>query len=99
MRQLEENEVMKLKVGNMVVYKERSGELAHFLYKAKVVGIYPRFILLSCGATTNPLKDYEDCERYFNASFNYIDAHKSHAGNALYEYGSALEDFYNFGEL
>jgi len=89
-------QVHKLKVGDMVAYRERSGELAHYLYKAKVTGIYPNFVLLSCAATKNPLIEYEDAERYFTTSFAYTDCCEF-GGYMLYDYESALDDFYNFG--
>lgn len=99
MKLLSVDQIMKLKVGDMVAYKERSGELAHFLYRAKVIGIYPRFILLSCAATRNPLKDYNDCDRFFNTCYSYADAHISFPGAVLFDYNSISDDFYNFGEL
>lgn len=95
MIRLNERQVRKLKVGDMVAYKERGGELSNFLYKAKVMGIYPNFILLSCAGTKNPLLEYEDAERYFNTTFAYKDCCE-YSGYSLYDYDSAFDDFYNY---
>ena len=96
---LNENQVKKLKVGDMVAYKERSGDLQHFLFRAKVIGIYPRFLLLNCAATRNPLKEYEDCDRFFNTCFNFDDAGKPYSGSILFDYDSVFDDFYNYGDI
>ena len=73
MKRLNEDQVRNLKVGDMVAYKERGGDLSSFLYKAKVMAKHKHFVLLSCAATKNPLKDYEDAGRYFNTCFSYTD--------------------------
>lgn len=96
MIKLNENQVKKLKVGDKVAYKERSGDLSPFLYKAKVVGKYKYFVLLRCAATKNPLLSYEEAERYFNTCFAYKDCCE-YSGYSLYDYDSAFDDFYEFG--
>lgn len=70
---LNEEQVRKLKVGDDVIYKERAGLLSGHLFKAKVIGKYPRFVLLSCAASKYFNEAYEDSERYFNTCFNYDD--------------------------
>ena len=95
MKRLEEGQVRNLKVGDMVAYKERNGDLSMFLFKAKVIGIYKHFVLLSCAATKNPLKDYEDAGRYFNTCYAYKDCCEF-SGYSLYDYDSAFDDFYEF---
>lgn len=98
MKRLDEDQVRNLKVGDMVAYKERGGDLSNFLYKAKVMGKYKHFILLSCAATKNPLNDYEDAGRYFNTCFSYTDC-VEYSGYSLYDYDSAFDDFYEYDML
>lgn len=98
MIRLNEDQVRKLNVGDMVAYKERGGDLSNFLYKAKVMAKYKYFILLSCAATKNPLHDYEEAERYFNTCFSYTDC-VEYSGYSLYDYDSAFDDFYEFDML
>jgi len=95
MIRLNEDQVRKLNVGDMVAYKERGGDLSNFLYKAKVMAKHKHFILLSCAATKNPLRDYEEAERYFNTCFSYNDC-VEYGGYSLYDYDSAFDDFYEF---
>lgn len=70
---LTEAQVRRLKVGDDVIYKERSGVLNTHHYKAKVTGVYPNFILLSCAANLDPNDSYEDANNYFNTCFCYND--------------------------
>ena len=92
------DQVKKLKIGDMVAYKERGGDLSNFLYKAKVIGKYPNFVLLSCAATKNPLLDYGDATRYFNTCFAYTDCCEF-GGYSLYDFDSAFDDFYEFDAM
>jgi len=73
MKELNEKEIRKLKVGDRVIYHERSGQLNPYFYKAKVIGIYPNFITLSVAASKYSSDSYEDAKNYFTTSFCYND--------------------------
>lgn len=95
MIRLNEQQVRNLKIGDKVAYKEKNGDLSVFLYKAKVIGKYSNFVLLSCAATKNPLLDYEDAERYFTTTYSYKDCCE-YSGYSLYDFNSASDEFYDY---
>lgn len=70
---LNEKQIRKLKVGDEVVYKERSGALNMYFYRAKVIGVYPYFVTLNVAANKNFNDAYEDAQNYFNTSVCYND--------------------------
>jgi len=70
---LNETQVRQLKVGDDVIYKERSGSLNPYWLRARVVGKYPHFVTLSVAANKDFRDSYEDAKNYFTTSFCYND--------------------------
>ena len=63
---LTKKEVERLKVGDEVIYKERSGQLNMYLYPATVIEKHKHFVTLSCLAN-------EISGARFTTSFCYDD--------------------------
>ena len=84
MHRLTINEVMNLKPGDDVYYKEKQGELCPYLFKAVVLEHYPHFVRLMVAADKNPYHSYDEANGYFSTCFAYTDAVEK-SGYALYK--------------
>lgn len=92
---LNESQVRRLKVGDEVFYKERSGQLNPYLLRAKVIGKFQHFILLSVAANKDWKDSYESAKNYFNTSYCYNDG-ITFGGYKLYK--ESTNDYLN-GEV
>ena len=90
LNQITLNEFLKIQIGDEVYYREKEGEIAPFLYKARVTGKKTEkegtlFITLRCAAMINPENDYEDADRYFTTTFAYTDCILRNTGCKLFK--------------
>lgn len=84
------NEFPKIRIGDEVFYREKEGEIAPFLYKARVIGKCStnegtRYYTLRCAAMLDPENDYEDADRYFTTTFAYTDCILRNTGCKLFK--------------
>ena len=84
------NEYPKIKIGDEVYYREKEGDIAPFLYKAKVIGACSTkertlYYTIRCAAMPDPENDYEDADTYFTTTFAYTDCILKNTGCKLFK--------------
>lgn len=86
---LTEKEIRNLKIGEDVLYRERSGQLSTILLRARVIEKHGNFITLRCAANADIRDTYDKAKNYFNTSFCYNDGIE-YGGYRLYK--ESLDD-------
>ena len=84
------NDFSKIQLGDEVFYREKSGEISPFLYRAKVIGVRrtagkPLYYTLRCAAMLDPENSYEEADRYFDTTFAYTDCIIGNTGCNLFK--------------
>ena len=75
---LKPEEIKKLNIGDLVIYREQEGQLSGHRFEAEVIGKYTNFITLSVLA--NKISGAR-----FTTSFQYDDGN-GYGGSTLYKY-------------